>query len=146
MNTQEIQYQLKDYKAFVGVFPCDRLPSLKPGQAMIVNTDPHTKPGQHWVAFYKTKSMDLEYFDSFGLPPLVSHLKNYINMGAHNHFTYSTVQLQHESSQTCGNHCISFVKHRLLDQPFASLLAHFSSLLLNNDRKVYSATEWGMRK
>lgn len=141
MNNVEISAQLRGYNSFVGVFPCDRLPRLKPGQAMIVNTEPHTKPGEHWVAFYMTKSGALEYFDSFGLPPLVPQLRKYINTQAHTRFSHSTIQLQHETSETCGNHCIAFVKHRLLNQPFINLLAHFSSSLEDNDHKVYSATK-----
>ena len=146
MNSSQIEHSLKGYKDFVGVFPCDLLPQLEPGQAMIVNTDPHNEPGEHWVAFYKSHAGCLEYFDSFGMPPLVPILRKYINMSAHYNFTYSTVHLQHESAQTCGNYCIAYVKHRLLNQPFVTLLSHFSSSsssssLSNNDRKVYGATQ-----
>lgn len=141
MNTSQIKHKLRGYSGFVGVFPCDRLPQLKPGQAMIVNTDPHNEPGEHWVAFYKSHTGYLEYFDSFGMPPLVPLIRNYINRSDHGKFSYSTVQLQHESSQTCGNYCIAFVKHRLLNQPFVNLLAHFTSSFKDNDKKVYSATK-----
>lgn len=140
MNTFQILTQLRGYKDFIGVFPCDRLPVLKSGQGMIVNTDPHNEPGAHWVSFYRSPEGCLEYFDSFGLPPLVPQLRNYINRCDHNIFTYSTIQVQHESSQTCGNHCISYIKHRLLNQPLSSLLAHFTRTLRDNDQKVYSAT------
>lgn len=136
MNNTEILRQLKGYKRFIGVFPCDLLPALKPGQAMIVNTDPHDKPGQHWVAFYMSEDLTLEYFDSFGLPPLVSQFRKYINRGAHKIFSYSTVQLQHNNSETCGKHCIAFVKHRLNNQSFIHLLAHFTKSLASNDREV----------
>ena len=38
---------------FVGVFASDRLPPSpyrdRP-QAYVVNTDPHVRPGQHWLA------------------------------------------------------------------------------------------------
>ena len=140
MNSSEIRNRLKGYKGFVGVFPCDRLPELIPGQALIANTDPHDKPGQHWVAFYRSKTGSLEYFDSFGLPPLVDDLRKYINRGAHSKFSYSRIQVQDASAETCGNHCIAFVKHRLLDQPFVNLLAHFTSVLTDNDKQVFNAT------
>lgn len=139
MNSNQIRDSLKDYKDFIGVYPCDRLPRLKWGQAMIVNTDPHNRPGQHWVALHKTKLGCLEYFDSFGLPPLVPQIRKYINLSSHNSFTYSSVQLQHETGQTCGNYCIVFVKHRLLKLPFSSLLAHFTTSLEGNDTKVHRA-------
>lgn len=140
MNSSQIKYNLRGYENFVGVFPCDLLPQLMPGQAMIVNTDPHNEPGEHWVAFYMTNTEHLEYFDSFGLPPLVPSLRSYINSSKHYKFTYSTIQLQHETGVTCGNYCIAFVKYRLSNQPFISLLAHFTSSLINNDQIVYKAT------
>lgn len=141
MNSSEIRKQLRGYKNFVGVFPCDSLPQLQANQAMIVNTDPHNKPGEHWVAFYMDIPEHLEYFDSFGLPPIVHHLRKYINSSVHNNFVYSSVQLQHNSSDTCGNHCIAFVKHRLNKQPFVTLLAHFTSCTEDNDNKVHQATQ-----
>lgn len=139
MNSYQIRDSLSGYKGFAGVHPCDHLPQLKWGQAMIVNTDPHDRPGEHWVALYKSKLDCLEYFDSFGLPPLVPDIRKYINNSSHSSFTYSSVQLQHNTSTTCGNYCIVFVKHRLLNIPFSSLLAHFTTSQLDNDQKVYSA-------
>ena len=139
MNTSEIKNQLKGYEGFLGVFPGDSIPPMKPGQALIANTDPHDKPGQHWVAFYCSPGDCLEYFDSFGLPPMIPEIRKYINKSCHTYFLCSSVQLQHESSGTCGNHCIAFVKHRLMGQPFTSLLAHFTDSQRNNDLKVYNA-------
>lgn len=139
MNSNQIRDNLKGYAGFVGVHPCDRLPQLKWGQAMIVNTDPHDQPGEHWVALYKSNLDCLEYFDSFGLPPLIPNIRKYINLSSHSSFTYSTVQLQHNTSETCGNYCIVFVKHRLLSLPFASLLAHFTTSQKDNDLKVNRA-------
>lgn len=136
MNTAQIKQHLKGYKGFIGVFPSDRLPHLKGGQAMIVNTDPHDEPGQHWVAFYMSEDLTLEYFDSFGMPPLVPDFRKYINRGAHVKFSYSTVQLQHDNSETCGKHCITFVKHRLSSISFFELLAHFTRSHRDNDRQV----------
>lgn len=139
MNSSDIRNQLRAYKGFLGVFPCDAIPPLKPGQALIANTDPHDKPGQHWVALYCSPEGGLEYFDSFGLPPMVDEIRKYINKSKHSHFSCSSVQLQHEASETCGNHCIAFVKHRLMKQPFTSLLAHFTNSQRNNDIKVFDA-------
>jgi hypothetical protein len=36
---------------------------------LIVNTDPHNKPGSHWVAIYGDGDGHTEFFDSYGKPP-----------------------------------------------------------------------------
>lgn len=50
---------------FRGVFPKDKQPKLKRGQSIIVNLDPHTEPGSHWVAKYNSGGKDWVY-DSYG--------------------------------------------------------------------------------
>ena len=58
MNTVQITYALKHdnitNKQFIGVFPSDRLPKKIKHYpcGFVANTDPRTKPGTHWVAFY----------------------------------------------------------------------------------------------
>ena len=55
---------------FVRVFPRDIIYYyLNLNGAYVVNTDPHYKPGQHWVAMY-LKGGQGEYYDSMGLPPM----------------------------------------------------------------------------
>jgi len=56
---------------FCGVFPSDKLPQqpLAKPSALVVNTDPSSKPGQHWVAFYFDVDNTGDFFDSFGQPP-----------------------------------------------------------------------------
>ena len=56
---------------FQGVYSCDTLPP-KP-ELLVCNTDPHDKPGTHWIAIYVDKNGRGEYFDSFGMePPVVA--------------------------------------------------------------------------
>ena len=141
MNTRQIQKQLRGYKNFIGVYPSDSIPPLGIGEAVIVNTDPQDKPGEHWVAMYMSEEVELEYFDSFGIAPLSPNIQEYISVTPHLSFSYSTIQLQHEESETCGNHCIAYVKHRLSGQPLVCLVAHYTSNPKNNDRRVYVATK-----
>ena len=69
MNEIELQEVLRKNigAKFVGVFPRDILPQPIDG-AYVINTDPHYKPGQHWVAMYLNGGRG-EYYDSLGLPP-----------------------------------------------------------------------------
>ena len=56
--------------AFAGVYARDRIPQrLRPYEkAMVINTDPHDKPGAHWVCVYSVPPV-VEYFDSYGMKP-----------------------------------------------------------------------------
>ena len=59
--------ELRPY--FRGVFAADKLPAAakKRVNAYIVNTDPASKPGEHWLAIW-THHTTCEVFDSYGLP------------------------------------------------------------------------------
>jgi hypothetical protein len=58
MNTFQIKHALEQdpvtRKIFCGVFPSDKLPQTieKYPCGFVANTDPSSKPGTHWVAFY----------------------------------------------------------------------------------------------
>ena len=54
------------------VTSADRLPSRTDFQrpaGLIVNTDPFTRPGEHWVCFYFPQTGPAEFFDSLGHTP-----------------------------------------------------------------------------
>ena len=56
---------------FTGVFASDNLSahiSTFPAY-LVVNTDPHNEPGQHWLAIIAHSGEKLEYFDPFGEDP-----------------------------------------------------------------------------
>src|SRR5277367_2607312 len=75
MNSKNISDILKVRckDMFLGVFPRDRLPLTLPPRRpllLICNTDPHSRPGEHWIALYVSSTTG-EYFDSFGQSPLL---------------------------------------------------------------------------
>ena len=43
----------------------------------VVNTDPSTAPGGHWVAMFFNNPRSAEFFDSYGLHPLVYGLTDF---------------------------------------------------------------------
>ena len=52
---------------FNGVYPRDILKSIKETPRMIiVNTDPSTKTGKHWILLYFSQRWRAEIFDSLG--------------------------------------------------------------------------------
>ena len=75
MNTAQIVYALehnpKTSKKFCGVFRSDKLPQTINRYlcGLVVNTDPSTKPGTHWIGIFLTSPQNGEWFDSFGNLP-----------------------------------------------------------------------------
>lgn len=136
MNTHEINAAMEDYKGFKGAWPSDMVPEIGPGEGVIVNTDPSKMPGTHWVAIYRPEEGPVEYFDSFGLPPLNPDTIDYMNMIAPRGWTYSISTVQHEIADSCGHHCINFLKHRLSELPMSHILTHFTRDRLSNDKVV----------
>lgn len=65
-NLQQVGMQLIGPKKFKGVYPYDVLPTLKPKQSAIINTDTHLEPGTHWVAIYRSTKDQYYLFDSYG--------------------------------------------------------------------------------
>ena len=53
MDTAQILCTLKEVPSFLGVYPSDILPpSITRSATLIVNTDPHTASGTHWLAVH----------------------------------------------------------------------------------------------
>ena len=48
---QNILHHYLDHHDF-GVFPRDRIKTLMTPSAYVINTDPHNKKGEHWIAVY----------------------------------------------------------------------------------------------
>ena len=93
---------------WLGVFARDELPNLNKERrpfALVLNTDPSSKPGQHWLALFGPKEGPIEIFDSFGL-----HTSSYGL--AYLLPTYSLIQLQSSFSALCGHYCIFFLNQR----------------------------------
>ena len=114
MNTLEIDKTLRENihtkHHFLGVFSCDTIPKNPVKDTCFVsNTDPQHLPGQHWVAFYVSKSGEVYYFDSFGLPPLSVEFLSFLRRSVPFKWQRNRIQLQDASADTCGAHCVHFL-------------------------------------
>ena len=106
MDSSEINKLIKD-KEYLGTFPRDLLPSLsKKKFGLIINTDPSTKPGQHWVAVFKDAN-EVQYFDSYGLPPLHCDIIDFLD--SHGQWNYNRITLQSFTSKVCGHYCVVYL-------------------------------------
>ncbi len=71
---------------------------------MVCNTDPHDKPGEHWIAIYVEDIHHRDYFDSFGLEP-DEPFKTFMNEHC-SYWTFNAKHLQSAISRFCGQYCV----------------------------------------
>ena len=95
---------------FAGVLGSEQIPTKIPPKSekkrvFIVNTQPTTHEGEHWVVLYFTPHDTVYYFDSFGLPP-PSNIYKKIRRFKHLRLWSRTLQ---GLSDTCGWYCMCFV-------------------------------------
>lgn len=98
-------------KTFGGVYASDSLPFENKIQssAFIVNLDPHSMPGSHWVAIYfKQDNQTAYYFDSYGMPPSNKNILDFLQNNT-NTIVYNKVCFQHNMSFYCGYFCLYFL-------------------------------------
>ena len=83
MNSLQIERLLKNDSETKSVFKkvcaLDQLEKPTFPSAYVINSDPSTEPGKHWIAVYCDKHGQGEYFDSYGLPPAFVGLKSYMD-------------------------------------------------------------------
>jgi len=80
MNTTQILCTLKDVRSFLAVFPSDMLPrSVTQFSTDIINADPHTDKGSHWLTVhFLPKFSSAYFFDSYGIVRLVPDIAAFI--------------------------------------------------------------------
>ena len=119
LSNKDIEKKIKQYAdeatfhAFYGVFSIDKLPSAIPHYPffMIVNTQAHNLPGEHWKTVFIDKDKRGEVFDSLALP-LSNILIRWLNSFTRS-FTVNRLSYQHPLSPTCGIFAVYYVLHRL---------------------------------
>lgn len=102
---------------FLGVYAADELPNLNSSKTSypccyVVNTDPSSEPGEHWVAFYhETPHHPVEFFDSFGNPPSA-----YLFNREFTFFLHNEKRFQVYNSSVCGYYVVFYLYCRMKGQ------------------------------
>lgn len=130
---------------FYGAFPCDLAPTLTTYPAsMILNTDPHNKPGEHWVALYFDQNKQCDYFDSFGMKPQ-ENIQNYIDIYS-TKFNYNNTLLQSFTTTTCGQFCMYFLFSRSRDVPMKQIVEQLNNRLADEIVACFARDVFLVRK
>lgn len=113
---------------FLGVFASDELPDklLSKPCALIANTDPSGKRGEHWVTFFVSKEGIVEYFDSFGFAPYIDSFKTFIDREC-TEGIFNAKRLQSATSSVCGLYCVYFLVHRVRQVKMKQVLSKFDA-------------------
>jgi hypothetical protein len=98
--------------------------------AIIANTDEQYQPGTYWVAMYILKRGCIEFFDSYGIPPLdEGHMKFLNKKGV----MYNKLELQSLTSKVCGQFCLCFLGSRTKGHSMRDFHKLFSKNKKSND-------------
>jgi hypothetical protein len=136
MNSLELRKYLhnkNEKNIFKGVYSSNNLPnSFSVPAAFIVNLSPTYSPGTHWVVIYIEKNHNIDYFDSFGIPPRETSILSFLKRHGKTIF-YTNQQIQHILSRNCGKFSAVFVMFKILNKPTEYFLRLFTRNLILND-------------
>ena len=85
---------------------------------IISNTDPSSKPGQHWVLFFKRRNERPIYFDSYGKQPSFYNKE----WRPFDNFRRSTEDFQQKHTTVCGDHCLYVARRFVEGHPLKKIL------------------------
>ena len=127
---------------FYGTEACDKLPRnprKDVAVGYIVNTDPHDKPGRHWIALW-TSGQTCEVMDSYALPLSVYDTTELLRDWLEKHWKYvvmNTRSLQSLYSQSCGDYALMYLRDRARGRFMRDFVDRFSKHdYVHNDHKV----------
>ena len=110
-----------------GVYAADRLPRTM----YIANTDPHFKPGRHWVVIYFGEE-HIEYFDSLGKQPN-RIIEDYLILMGPNGYLRNVRRVQGTQSVNCGQFCLYYAYFKSRDISMDTILSSFTVDYAFND-------------
>jgi hypothetical protein len=134
---------LRNVKSFLGVFPSDLLPHSIARSGTIINADPHTEQGSHWLAILlRPKDYSCYYFDTYGLPPFIPNIHMFLRRTCVI-WDHNKVQLQGLSSDVCDHYCCVFALY--MDRGFTpqQFVGLFNAAKADRQIRHLFASEFG---
>lgn len=121
-----------------GIYASDTVPekiSALP-TCYIMNTDPISLPGTHWIAVYLSLYGQHEFFDSYGRPQ--SSVVPNLRQPSAGTWQENRVPLQGPLSITCGQYCLYYLSERCAGRQMNEIVSDFSCTQdqIENDRMI----------
>ena len=138
LNSIQIHNKMQCYASFAGVYAADTLPhDITLPCGLIVNTDVTGLPGTHWLAIYVDKKKQGEYFDSYGLPPMVQHHLSFLRRHCTS-WRHNTKTIQSPTSEMCGQYCMLYLDQKFKKKPLNQIIERMrAGSVDSNDAKAY---------
>jgi hypothetical protein len=153
MNTLQIDHALRtalngwtrrhaQQDIFRGTFALNQVPlvyTLNPPYGLVVNTEPSTQDGDHWIALFQSEEgQPVDILDTRGYSRhhhYISHLVDSLDISE---YRMNRSPLQSVCSSVCGEYCVLFLYCRICGWSFDSFLSLFSETdLYANDCFVH---------
>ena len=135
MNSKQLRQCLKEDSLtqyyMGGVMASDTLPRdppLHPKCVYIINTDPASQPGRHWLAVYLPPGKQpVEFFDVLGHPPTYygTAITQFVKANGPD-YVYQKQRLQSPEAITCGHFCLYYIMYRVRGVPMEEIMQNFS--------------------
>ena len=144
LNTLQIRKMLNGAIPNLQICASNQLSLSDKSCYAIINTKPHTHPGEHWGSLYYKGSGDkAEYFCSLGREMERDTLGILYEYGVTGYY-YNSIQIQDLQSSYCGFYCIlyalsKFLHHHHMDaivRPFTKDLWSNDEICINQIVKI----------
>ena len=136
MNTIQINKIMnKDTSAnkiYLGTFARDELPEkiIYPS-ALILNTQPSSHAGEHWLAIYFDKNKKGVFFDSYGKSASSFKLEKFMKKHSKS-YKENRIKLQSNTSSYCGVYAVLFLLHMSKNLVLESFQRKFKTPMKND--------------
>jgi hypothetical protein len=107
--------------------------------ALVINTDPSNRPGEHWVALWISPTGRVYWFDSYGFPPSFydEKLSDFCNRFSGKQIWFNSHMLQSTLTDVCGEYVVMFIYLNSIDMTPIQILSLFTTNRpYENDRLV----------
>ena len=141
LNTTDLDKKLSKVDGFLGAFAYDEIPA-KPtdGFSLVVNDDPSTQPGSHWIAVI-FKDEKIFFMDSYGRsykdPMFPKQFRDTMkHLFGSSKVICNTRMTQTLFGNTCGEYAAYFICE-MGKKSFKNVMNVFTENLKNNDKLVF---------
>jgi len=128
LSNHEIDFYYKDVPQYGGTFSKNLLPRKMANKAYIINMeDSDAGGGTHWVCTISIHPHETVYFDSFGQDDAALAVEAFLKTSSKKKtLIRNTIDLQHITTDSCGQFCIFFINNAILGKTFKQTMAYFT--------------------